>query len=210
MAKAWVYLVVVVCASAGCRNTACLHDPRPVAWAAPAQEEKIDSRLNLYKVDAALYRGAQPSAEQFKALKAMGVKTVVNLRESGTDEPVCRELGLNYVAIPMTVLSAREEHILAFLKVMSDPTNYPVYVHCKHGADRTGLMCAMYRVTAQGWEKDEAIRELTEGGYNFMSLCQNLVSMVQGCDTGRLRQLAGLAAPTEVASGGPAAPVALP
>jgi protein tyrosine/serine phosphatase len=149
--------------------------------------------LNCHKVDDRLYRGAQPTAAQLKTLKAMGIKTVVNLREGEViDQSVCDELGLNYVAIPMSAFDARQEHVVRFLKVMSDPANHPVFVHCRHGADRTGMMCAIYRVVFHGWEKDEAILEFTEGGYRFNSILQNLVRMVRAADANRLRELAGV------------------
>ena len=43
---------------------------------------------------------------------------------------------------------------------MADPAKRPVFVHCKHGADRTGTMVAFYRILFEGWSKDEAIREM--------------------------------------------------
>ena len=66
-------------------------------------------------------------------------------------------------------------------------------VHCWHGADRTGMMCAVYRLAVEGWTKEEAIEELTEGGYGFHSVWKNIVPYVRDLDVERLREKAGLA-----------------
>ena len=71
---------------------------------------------------------------------------------------------------------------MEFLKVATDPKRQPVFVHCQHGADRTGTMCAIYRLVEQGWSKDEAIREITDGGYGFHSVWQNLIKYLRNLD----------------------------
>lgn len=38
-------------------------------------------------------------------------------------------------------------------------------MHCKHGSDRTGLMSAMYRVVVENWSKEDALKEMTQGGF---------------------------------------------
>ncbi len=47
-------------------------------------------------------------------------------------------------------------------------------VHCQRGADRAGTMCVLYCVAVQGWTKEEAIREMTEGGFGFYEIWKNL------------------------------------
>lgn len=185
-------LVAAALLFAGCRNSTSHYDPQPEAWATTAECDGI-GKLPVFKVDETLYRGAQPSAKQFAAIRAMGVKTVVDLRESNTEErAIVGGLGMKYVSIPMTASNANEGHIIEFLKVMSDPANHPVYLHCRLGADRSGMMHAVYRVVVLGWEKDEALREYTKGGYNFHPLCTGLVHLVRTCDVSRLRGLSGV------------------
>lgn len=161
-------------------------EKRPAHW---AQKVKGTSGLpNLYKINDALYRGGQPEKEGFAQLKAMGIKTVVNLRSLHSDRKECEKYGLGYVKITTQAWEAEEEEVLDFLKVVSDPKRHPVYVHCKHGADRTGMMCAVYRVVVQGWTKEEAIREMTKGGYGFHTIWKNLVAYIRKFDAEKIKK----------------------
>ena len=69
----------------------------------------------------------------------------------------------------------------------------PVLVHCLHGADRTGTMCALYRIAIQGWSKEDALKEMTEGGYNFHGVFENLLEYLNDLDIEQIKQRAGLA-----------------
>ena len=71
------------------------------------------------------------------------------------------------VHIGMEAWDADEDELVEFLKVLADPANRPVFVHCKHGADRTGTAVATYRVVCQGWTKEDAIDEMRSGGFNL-------------------------------------------
>lgn len=153
---------------------------RPDHWAQPI--EGNPALPNLYKVTDGLYRGAQPEDEGFPELKKMGIKTVVNLRSVRSDRKECRESGLEYVKISVQAWEAEEEEVIDFLRIATDPAHQPVFVHCKHGADRTGMMCAIYRIVVQGWSKDEAIEEMTTGGYGFHKVWKNLVEYVRSLD----------------------------
>jgi protein tyrosine/serine phosphatase len=65
-------------------------------------------------------------------------------------------------------------------------------VHCQHGADRTGMMTAIYRIAMEGWSKDDAITEMTEGGYGFHAIWKDLVEYVRELDVERLKREAGV------------------
>ncbi len=60
-------------------------------------------------------------------------------------------------------------------------------IHCQHGADRTGLMSAMYRMLEQNWTAQEALDELVDGGYGFHSVWKNIKRYVLSADVARLR-----------------------
>lgn len=133
------------------------------AWAggAPAPcDTCLPGVANFARLDANLWRGAQPTAEGFKALKAAGVKTIVSFRHSHDDAPLLRGTGLRYFRIPSRAWSLREENLALFLKIVEDPANRPVFVHCAEGRDRTGYNVAAYRMALQGWSADAAIREM--------------------------------------------------
>ena len=79
---------------------------------------------------------------------------------------------------------------------MTNPESGTVLVHCQHGADRTGLLVAVYRVVVQGWSKERAIDEMTNGGFGFHPVWKNLVAYLRHLDVARIRAEAGLVANT--------------
>jgi len=158
---------------------------------------------NLHKVSSTLYRGAQPTAEGFAELEKMGIKTVVCLRNLHSDKNLLGTNGLDYVAIPMNTWHAEREDVVAFLSVVSDTNRTPVFVHCQHGADRTGTMCALYRIAVCGWSTEDALREMREGGFGFHEVWKNLPDFIAKLDIGKLRAETGIAPQ-------PAAPTAKP
>ena len=157
---------------------------RPLVWAVPLEKPGLP---NLHRMNDHLYRGAQPAAEGMAELKKMGIKTVLNLRSLHSDADLIGDTGLVSVSIPMNSWHAEEEDVVAFLRIVNDTNNAPLFVHCLHGSDRTGTMCAIYRVAVQGWTKDEAIREMTEGGYGFHEVWKNLIDFIQALDVDAVR-----------------------
>jgi protein tyrosine phosphatase (PTP) superfamily phosphohydrolase (DUF442 family) len=162
---------------------------RPAPWAKPMQMEGIP---NIHKVSDTLYRSAQPSAEGMKNLKAMGIKTVINLRSFHSDRDEIGNTGLAYEHIHMKAWHAEEEDAVKFLQIVTNPKRCPVLVHCQHGADRTGTMCALYRVAVQGWTKEEALKEMTEGGFGFHGIWDNLTRWINGIDIEGIKKRAGI------------------
>lgn len=140
---------------------------------------------NCYKVSDTLYRGAQPTREGFGELKKMGVRTVINLRSNHSDKDLLPE-GMREVRIPMTVWKADTRQILKFLDAVTDPGNQPVFVHCQEGVDRTGLMCAVYRVAVGGWEKEQAVEEMKQIGAH--DILVNLKNYMKELDVEALRR----------------------
>jgi protein tyrosine/serine phosphatase len=162
---------------------------RPSHWAKPIQMEGVP---NLHKVSDTLYRSAQPSAEGMKELKAMGIETVVNLRSSHSDRDEIGETGLAYEHIAMKAWHPEEKDAVRFLQIVTNPKRSPILVHCRHGADRTGTMCALYRVAVQGWSKEEALREMTQGGFGFHGIWENLIQWMNGLDIDGIKKKAGI------------------
>jgi protein tyrosine phosphatase (PTP) superfamily phosphohydrolase (DUF442 family) len=181
---------------------------RPAEWAQPIEKPGLP---NLHKVSDDLYRGAQPDAEGFRRLKAMGIKTVVDLRAGHSDRDEIGNTGLAREHISMNAWHVEDEDVVAFLKIAADRSRTPVFVHCQYGADRTGVVCAAYRVVVCGWSKDEAIREMTEGGFHFHKIWQNLVRYIRDMDVEKIKREAGLTKaleepPTRQNSGLPSTP----
>ena len=92
----------------------------------------------------------------------------------------------------MTTWNTQDEDVVRFLKIITNSNNTPVFVHCQYGADRTGTMCAIYRISVEGWNKNEAIDEMTNGGFGFHSIWKNLVEYIHNLDIDKIRLAAGL------------------
>ena len=125
---------------------------------------------NFGTVNANYYRGSQPKKSQLAALKAMGVKTIIDLRRDYVPEERAwaSELGLRYFNIPLRASKrANKEQADYFLSLVNDPANVPVYVHCKGGKHRTGALTAIYRITHDGWTAEQAFEEMKK--YDFES-----------------------------------------
>ncbi|MBU4036170.1 MAG: dual specificity protein phosphatase family protein, partial [Proteobacteria bacterium] len=131
---------------------------RPASWAQPVMTDGVP---NLYKVSNDLYRSAQPTEQGMKNLKQTGIKTVVNLRSFHSDRDIIENTGIEYEHIYMKAWHPERKEVVRFLQIVTNPNRTPVLLHCLHGADRTGTMCALYRIVVQGWTKEEAIREMT-------------------------------------------------
>jgi len=120
---------------------------------------------NFGRINDNYYRGAQPKERDYADLAAMGVKTVIDLtRDGNSAEPsLVRLAGMNFYRIPMTTSDRPAPAAIAqFLKLVNDPANQPVYVHCQGGRHRTGAMTAVYRITQDGWTADRAYAEMKQ------------------------------------------------
>ncbi len=160
---------------------------RPASWATPIVLEGVP---NLHRVSDGLYRSAQPTATGMERLKKLGIKTVVNLRSFHSDRDEIGSTGLASEQLYMKAWHPEREEAVKFLQVVTDPARAPVLVHCQHGADRTGTMCAIYRIVVQKWTKEEAIREMREGGYGFHEVWSNLPKWIDELDIDGVRRAA--------------------
>jgi protein tyrosine/serine phosphatase len=121
-------------------------------------------------IDDGLYRGGQPELEGFEFLKNKGIKTVINLRTENGEEQIVKELGLNYIHIPISIKmwsKIPNAAIQEYFKVLNDPANYPIFFHCRRGADRTGALAGFYRIAVQGWEPKKAYSEARDIGMRW-------------------------------------------
>ena len=158
---------------------------RPPDW---ARQIIVPGITNFYQVTTNLYRGAQPTVEGMRQLKKIGIKTVINLRAFHTDDEVVTGTGLKSVRFEMSPLRAQEDEVVKFLKVVTDTNNLPAFVHCQRGADRTGTMCAMYRIVVCGWTKKQALDEMEKGGFHFSPVWQDLVNFIEKADVDDIKR----------------------
>jgi protein tyrosine/serine phosphatase len=130
---------------------------------------------NFHELNSAVYRGAQPSAEGFQSLAKLGVKTIIDLRETGhratTEKKLVEAAGMKYVNIPLNGHAApSEEQVTRLLALLNDKTDGPVFVHCRRGADRTGTIIACYRISHDHWNNEKALGEAKANGMSWTEI----------------------------------------
>jgi tyrosine-protein phosphatase SIW14 len=139
---------------------------------APASSDDQDGNIDrLAKVEDGFYRGARPTnAAQMATLKKYQIKTIINISE---DEPaqaveatLAKQQGINVIYYPMNGWNTpKEEQTRDVQAMLNDPSLRPIYVHCKHGRERTGVMIGLYRVFTNGWTAHEAYAEMKQMGF---------------------------------------------
>lgn len=124
---------------------------------------------NFGQMDDRFFRGARPKDEDYPALAALGVKTIIDLTDNSMEyeKPAVEAAGLRYVNIPMVDKSApRMDQINEFLKVVDDPETGKFFVHCAGGRHRTGVVGAVYRFHVDNWNLDQVVAEMEQYEFN--------------------------------------------
>jgi protein tyrosine/serine phosphatase len=120
------------------------------------------------QVAEGLYRGGQPTPAGLAFLKQRGIRTVVDLRPEDGEKALVEKLGMKYVHLPISTWGRiPDETVRGFFQIVRDPPNQPVFVHCRRGADRTGIMVGFYRIAFQGWDGPKAYREARAIGMSW-------------------------------------------
>ena len=180
-----VFSVILVFAMCGVASAA-----EPHRWA--VKIEKQPGLENFHRVTPNLYRGRQPAAEGMRSLESLGVKTVIDLRAFHSDSGEAKGTHLALERISFKTWHPEDGDVVRFLQIATAKKNQPVFVHCQHGSDRTGMMIAIHRIAIQGWTKREAIDEMTKGGFGFHPMWKNLIAYIEKLDVTALRKRAGL------------------
>ncbi|RLU09863.1 protein tyrosine phosphatase [Pseudomonas prosekii] len=155
---------------------------RPAQWA-----QSVDRQYNLFRMTPNLYRSALPDSGVVPLLATLKVKTVVNFLPEA-DSRWLAVPGINQIQMPYRTNHVDDAQIIAALRTLQTAeADGPVLMHCKHGSDRTGLIAAMYRVVLQGWSKEDALNEMTTGGFGDSSHFKDSVRYMMQADTDRLR-----------------------
>jgi protein tyrosine/serine phosphatase len=157
---------------------------RPEHWAEPITLEGVP---NLHRISPVLYRSEQPTALGMKNLEKLGIRTVINLRYFNNDAKEVRGTSLRTERTKILTWRIGDKHVIEVMRMLKQAENGPFLIHCQHGADRTGLMSAMYRVLEQGWTPADALAELTDGGYGYHSMWKNIRRYLESVDVEKLR-----------------------
>jgi protein tyrosine/serine phosphatase len=143
-------------------------------WQSTGAAKGANHISHFMKVTDYYYRGGQPDSDSVKFLAASGVKTIIDLRGSdnsrATEERTeAQSVGIKYISLPLSSVHApSDEQVAQFLTIVHDKKNQPVYVHCRRGSDRTGVMTAAMRIHDFGWTADQAYEEMKEYGFRPM------------------------------------------
>lgn len=168
----WMLPIALVAAT-GCGAVATPLAANSTAALRAADRTPAVGTENFKKVNDKVFRGGLPTAEQFVALKKLGVRTDVSLMGAiPTDRKLvaqerqdAEKAGLKFVNLPVAFREPTGEFVDKFLDLVQDPANGPVYVHCAHGRDRTGTMIAAYRIAVDGYSGREALDEMLTFGF---------------------------------------------
>ena len=157
-------------------------EARPADWAQP-----VDKSYNFYQMSPTLYRSSLPDSGALPLLAKLKIGTVITfLPES--DKRWLSSPGIEQVQLPYRTNHVDDSDILRALRaVQAAEAKGPVLMHCKHGSDRTGLVAAMYRVVVQGWSKEDALNEMTEGGFGESHHFKDGVRYMMQADVDKLR-----------------------
>ena len=123
---------------------------------------------NFGQMDGRFYRGAQPGKQDYKDLAALGIKTIIDLREDpeSYEQTLVESLGMKYVNIPMIGKKyPTTEATETFLKLVNNPETGKFFVHCAGGRHRTGAMGAVYRFQFYDWNFEQVYQEMKQ--YDF-------------------------------------------
>ena len=165
----------------------------PLSAATEKSQIDID---NFGRINATYYRGAQPEGRDYADLAKLGVKTVIDLQRDGIagEKALVEAAGMTFHRIPMTTRTEpTREQLASFLKIVNDPANQPVYVHCAGGRHRTGVMTAIYRMTKDGWGAEQAFKEMKQYKFGADFLHPEFKRFVYGYHVERERTPAVLA-----------------
>jgi protein tyrosine phosphatase (PTP) superfamily phosphohydrolase (DUF442 family) len=120
------------------------------------------------EVTPTLYRGAQPRKHGFETLAKMGVQIVVDLRgDRDGERKEVTSLGMQYVPMHWECSFPKDRTFADFLTLIRKNPGKKIFVHCRVGDDRTGMMIAAYRMADEGWSAKQAMKEMTEYGFNL-------------------------------------------
>jgi tyrosine-protein phosphatase SIW14 len=128
---------------------------------------------NFHQVNEHVYRGGQPSALGFESLAKLGVKTIIDLRAPGegadAEQKLVQSAGMQFINLPMRGMETpSNEKVWKALGILGDSSKWPVFVHCRRGKDRTGVILACYRIVHDRWENQKALDEARQIGMSWI------------------------------------------
>src|SRR5438477_8934705 len=122
-------------------------------------------------VSPGIWRGRRPDTATLKQLKTMGVRTILDLEDSSSaiksEKATVKTLGMAFISEPMSGFWSPDDNEVNQIEViMADQSRRPIFVHCQHGEDRTGLIVGLHRVFHEHWTPAAAYKEMLAKGFH--------------------------------------------
>lgn len=143
---------------------------------------------NLWQLNDSIYRSDQPNEAGFRELKYRNVKSILNLRMDHTDLNSLKESNFNLYAVPMDWNNILDYQIVQALQIIRSAPK-PLLIHCEAGAARTGVIIAMYRMLFGNYSQEQAVTEMTTGGFKFHSQFESIPEYIFSVDIKKLGKL---------------------
>lgn len=154
----------------------------------PAVKKEIGHLKNLYEIDSGVYRSEQPRRRSFPALEKAGIREILNLRRhKNKDRKRSGQHDFILHQVPLKARDINEANVIEALRIIKDRQG-PILIHCWAGADRTGLISAMYRIVFDHWSKEAAIHEMEYGGFGFHKRYKEVPAYIRQADIERIRK----------------------
>ncbi len=138
------------------------------------------------------HRGSAPTEAGLQRLKTLGIGTIIDLRAGeregqsiqqrviahcqlatphlplapAQEQVIATKLGLDYKRLPMTKTPDAQQIVSFFTWLKDAHLKKPIYLHCQHGRDRTGVMISLYHFQQDHWNLEQALHEMR--GYGFL------------------------------------------
>jgi protein tyrosine/serine phosphatase len=170
----WLVVVALGASVVGCSGA-------PADDSASTSTANVDPSsqpANFFRVRDGLFRGGHPDQAGLEYLQSIGVTTIVDLEigdlieatpwEISQEESQAKAMGFNFIREPLSAFQpfVSTAEMQSTLNILSDPSNGTVYVHCKHGQDRTGMVIGLERVFTEGWAPADAYAEMIAHGFH--------------------------------------------
>jgi protein tyrosine phosphatase (PTP) superfamily phosphohydrolase (DUF442 family) len=174
------FFVALTCVHSTKAQPVCHSLPRSLLTQEPSDKQESDSGNSGMRIDKklipdfgevtpTLYRGGQPKERGFEALAKMGFQIVVDLRgDRDSEREEVTRLGMQYVSAAWQCSFPKDSIFVDFITLIRTNPGKKIFVHCRVGDDRTGMMVAAYRMAEQGWGAERAKKEMTTFGFSFV------------------------------------------
>ncbi len=128
---------------------------------------------NFHKVNNDIYRSNMPTPLRIKKYSKLGIKTIINLRGARKDggwlleNEACIKYNIKLIDFKARSRAAPDKEMIFNAEKLFNTIQYPALIHCKSGADRAGIMCALYILIK---EKKDAIVANKQLSWKYLHL----------------------------------------